>query len=330
MHDDANFKNGRLRLAAFLRVIEHKMPTRPARFKKRSGQLTAQHKASDNRRDSHSDCAPTKASSDLESQVTSIDAAHHQLSISQNSLSTSKQSGFSDATRINQNQYISIEVRNDVSRPHKGTRPLGHNRDKQTLASNRQGKSPVLETARHLKEDGSVTEEISHVHHGRKSPTKRRHPVNELALVRISTEVDIPEPKDADAITFDHIMITDPIEDNQALTGSASACSSLLYQTMPQGARHNLQLNKQSHVVKKRFESLKNDPWVKFKKSSHLKLATYGDGFIGYELELSPKRQRIQHSKVVRPGRPQQGSNLPLALARGDLPVPIHNTAEEG
>lgn len=36
MADDANFVGGRLRLAAFLRVVETDMPQRPSRFKRRS------------------------------------------------------------------------------------------------------------------------------------------------------------------------------------------------------------------------------------------------------------------------------------------------------
>jgi hypothetical protein len=35
MADDANFVGGRLRLAAFLRVVENDMPQRPSRFKRR-------------------------------------------------------------------------------------------------------------------------------------------------------------------------------------------------------------------------------------------------------------------------------------------------------
>ena len=35
MADDANFCGGRLRLAAFLRVVENDMPQRPSRFKRR-------------------------------------------------------------------------------------------------------------------------------------------------------------------------------------------------------------------------------------------------------------------------------------------------------
>jgi hypothetical protein len=35
MDDDANFCGGRLRLTAFLRIVEHNMPQRPTRFKRR-------------------------------------------------------------------------------------------------------------------------------------------------------------------------------------------------------------------------------------------------------------------------------------------------------
>ncbi|KAH7068884.1 hypothetical protein BKA63DRAFT_580677 [Paraphoma chrysanthemicola] len=337
MCDDANFRGGRLRLTAFLRVVENGIPERPSRFKRRVPSV-----------------APL-------SETTKQDMNHIDPSRIDTPAHTRCQPSSSGLSQISRDGQI---VPSDVARGAPGTdispsgllNPLGSKVSIHDLlrpptsaasvesAGNNTGEdlnrsetsvvANVIESAcatQKLKKDSTKTNS-----HGSSSTRKRRLPVQCLALVRTSTMDGLPDPSDLEDVFAVSINVVDPIDDSQMSTLFADGSRDqdlksprrlTQLKSSPsssnQGNRHARSRSSKPHV--KRLSSKRRTSLYKKALTNNLLRTQFvADGFEGDELIITTEKKRRRRANLTR-HEPLLGSfpvGARLALTTGMLPSP--------
>lgn len=163
MADDANFCDGRLRLTAFLRVVEHDLPQRPSRFKRRMPLTGEQHSGTNALEMAESESTPeTPSNPDEYSSLAvgaGIDLPH-----------------FPAPPDVPPNENFAVSDRPVIEQPNSWV-DKGRLRKKGSIAHAQLAGEP--QSARRPKTS---------------STPKRRLPVNVLPLLRTTTSDGLPDP----------------------------------------------------------------------------------------------------------------------------------------
>lgn len=197
--DDANFCNGRLRLAAFLRVVESDMPQRPARFRRRVA-LTE-----DNYDDSHAEFEQANVPAATTSAP--LDAPEMHLSpllapadIDSERPASNKNEKLTDTSHTQSEHGANSGSEYDLPHsPIPNGNGIGYDQDasEDEMNSNeRETSQPRTQICRKARVIQSATVKASAGKSRNSASTrKRRLPVSSLALLRTTTsDGGLPEP----------------------------------------------------------------------------------------------------------------------------------------
>ncbi|KAH8728724.1 hypothetical protein GQ44DRAFT_824004 [Phaeosphaeriaceae sp. PMI808] len=325
MADDADFYGGRLRLAAFLRVVDNGMPQRPSRFKQRVPLVESQpHELT------------VHEPSDMEGTDKLSNALRSNLSlVATDIVQTDSQAEAVFELGISRSSTL-LDQRIDC--------------DKHDI-NGRKDRSSVDEKRTRAKATKSSHKNIRDVQipAGNKSssPTckasftrKRQLPVNGLALMRTTTSDFLPEPCNSSCISAISITDIDPVEDSQLNSTVAnrirvpnfkSQCDLVLGSTI-NSSRGREPVLCSLYPVKQPTNtfpitqtlSLRN----KIKRYPHMGLGFMADGFVGSELKAVSIGKPRQRRKVGLPGAKPSTMVAELTLATGLLPTHVAHHAD--
>jgi hypothetical protein len=170
MADDTNFCGGRLRLAAFLRVVESDMPQRPSRCKRRV-------------------LSSRSAQSELPDKDHVVEPCNALMDVLGLAAGARLPAEAPRSTSIRSTDLNSPILEDKTSNENSGTH-VEKQINKQPVASKireRVGKSPKVTHAPEAEDQSTNSRKPSRV-------KKRRLPVNSLAMIRTTTSDGLPEP----------------------------------------------------------------------------------------------------------------------------------------
>ncbi|KAH7089025.1 hypothetical protein FB567DRAFT_323024 [Paraphoma chrysanthemicola] len=341
MCDDANFRGGRLRLTAFLRVVENGIPERPSRFKRRVpsaaplSETTKQHmnyiETSSIDTPAHTRCQPS--SSGLPQMSRDV-----RVVLSSDVARGAPGTDVSPGGLLNPlTSKVSVHDPLRTSTPAASSRESGENKTEEDFnRSETSVVANVIESARapqKSKKDSNKTNS-----HGSSSTRKRRLPVQSLPLVRTITIDGLPDPSDAEDIFAVSINVVDPIDDSQMSTlfavrscdqglGSPRRLTQLKSSpsSSDQGNRHPRSRSCRPRV-KQSSSKRRTSLYKKALTNNLLQTQFVADGFEGDELNITTEKKRRRRAISTRPD-PLPGSfpvGASLALATGMLPSPVN------
>ncbi|KZM23971.1 uncharacterized protein EKO05_0009264 [Ascochyta rabiei] len=312
MSHGADFCGDRLRLPAFLRVVDDGLPKRPTRLRRRLPAVGNGFEASSHDRPDHTDSA--------------IDSA-----------AKAAYQGYSDDVLL-----LGIERSTTSGQPLPAREELSlFVADKSAYQRDREHIEPVLLTSDQPTEKRASVKSLTTDTKVPNKPCKalstqkrRQLPLNELNLMRSTSSDGLPQPSDADNIFAAPVAAGDPIEDGQVVS-----CVSL-------GTAHKLLASHQvgkyptRSITKTFFASstkrsglilrgqLGRPSSVQRNGAHHKKLSTYtfataSDGFVGAELSIQRRGGLMKpqnHNKTRR--KKTIIASARLVLASGHLPIP--------
>ncbi|OAL54410.1 hypothetical protein IQ07DRAFT_639926 [Pyrenochaeta sp. DS3sAY3a] len=295
MTHDANFREDRLRLVAFLRVVEPGMPPRPSRFKPK------QHSIEE---------ASSSTSIGLE-----VDAEINQtVNVQQKKLTSKLPRGLDDYPRVASTLPIDLGWTRTFH-PRRGTngdcRP-----DQQQSMHLSPSKNSMQDKSNPTPPSKAIGLSTRRSHH---HDTQRGGlPVNELDLLRTTTMEGLPAPCDVDDALAILVTDKDPIEDSQALL-----CSRYVKVDDQVDLYYRAHRNADTRVSEAYSDSKNDHALSNMKHHQRLDFGTRFDGFVGSEMVSAPKK-RSKHSSKCAPIRKKTDRKMQvLNLATGTLPMPI-------
>ncbi|KAF2129596.1 hypothetical protein P153DRAFT_396853 [Dothidotthia symphoricarpi CBS 119687] len=334
MAHDANFCGDRLRLAAFLRIMEYGIPPRPTRFRRRVQAVEKPMRGSDpSPTNQEYSFVNTSAAipihgvsrpSTPEATTSGVDASRTHHSSPSNPLATD-----ADSTYDIPPSHTSIE-------PYVGLIKDGIHEPTGLQQQHANG----LLVKQSLQNAGIMSSSNSHKTPSKPRPSsstrKRRLPVNCLALMRTSTSDGLPEPSNIDSHLSIPITKIDPIEDSHNFSGR-TAVPMERHRAMASSSQIKASTSRAPWTP--RASSIypaksSNSPTRGYKRPtthSNLELqiqsafAVASDGFVGEELTITRTQKRTKRSGKNILQETQLGfASGGLVLGNGRLPSPRH------
>ncbi|KAF2658754.1 hypothetical protein K491DRAFT_713238 [Lophiostoma macrostomum CBS 122681] len=307
MGQDENFCGDRLRLAAFLRVVDS-VPERPSRFRRRLPEGGNEHETG-------------------HGNITAGPSSIEMLALGQ---SPSSRSSPTARTTTGERQtddslHTPVSATDDAAIPQdddpvqdepfsipkaQSTTTNSHGSESTTLQSSSKGVVVYTSSATKTDPRGKAAS----------GTRKRRLPVNELPLVRTTTEDGLPDRSEDDAQVERCITEEDPIEETaEPFLGRTQQLVSRGASTPKLPTRRP-----QRPLIKK---AIAQDRKKKAKALTHAKSAQYCfDGFVGEELSIpsNPKRKVtvVSKERAVPAERHLPATIGGLCFASGLLPLP--------
>lgn len=213
MADDANFVNGRLRLTAFLRLIENELPSRPSRFRRRDPVSAEQSHLS------FLEAAPPIGvplvlkpehgipAVDLAISQTLPQTNHIQCNVAEElvaphndiaraGLPLQRNSPYDLSALPDFSERCSNRTTEDNGESRCGYLPVEQPRIVRSSMERHPSALPSDQTSQQARKAPTVKpRKTSHRRYVSRSPRKRRLPVNELPLIRTTTADGLPQPE---------------------------------------------------------------------------------------------------------------------------------------
>ncbi|KAF2032593.1 hypothetical protein EK21DRAFT_86912 [Setomelanomma holmii] len=347
MDDDVNFCGGRLRLAAFLRVVEKGIPERPARFKRRVPWVdqTASRAEDDVPAFDHVLPAASLSQTNERTESISRDLSEEHITDSSNHVREVVCLEVGVDPHPNSAKHPDFEydvprspTPTNISLPHGDYPHMGSTEEscnESDCANTRTAASTIPSNLNVTKLQTTKVQRGSGKSQKPSSARKRRLRVRSLALLRTSTTDGLPSPSDADNVFVTPITKADPIEDSQMRAPlGARLCPqgvTLLRASRPMkeaSAHINLPLSENSA---KGGMSLKDPlsilgPDSATKRSlirRALRSHIVADGFEADELVIASTKKAHRRRKLPPRELKQTQAVSGLALATGALPTPL-------
>ncbi|KAF9694566.1 hypothetical protein EKO04_007363 [Ascochyta lentis] len=313
MSYETDFRGDRLRLHAFLRVVDDGLPKRPSRFRRRFLAVSDDLEAS-----SHS------ISDYTNDTVASVQEASHEGPLNDVS--------FLDGMRPpNPEQPLPAFEEQSLVTAEDSVQQRGYEQVGCASAKSNQ------QTEKRAS-DQPVTAATKAHNKLRKTPStrhRRRIPVNELALLRTTSSDGLPQPRDADNIFAAPVTADDPIEDSQVVSrASLGASYKLLAFNRVRKSQKQTTIGTANAGLTKRSGLISRGPFgntnpaqpnrVSHKKPSTSNFVKGSDGFVGAELSIQHTKRLVQsrsNNKIL--GKKYAPASAGLILVHGHLPTPL-------
>ncbi|KAH5441182.1 hypothetical protein HBI47_044040 [Parastagonospora nodorum] len=299
MIDDANFVGGRLRLTAFLRVVEGDIPQSPSRLKRRA--------------------APIKQPDSIE--PIPIGAPHPSDSIIVNALE-SRQENVSAEVFAQAGTIFDLPRWPTTTDSGSG---LQNGKETKSFDSRRTPAKATKATKKQIARIAKVKESFS-TYHKPQEKRKRRLPVKGLTLFRTTTsDGGLPEPGDAHEASSLAVGDMNPINNSQMnASGHLSKQLPICKATLSNDRRSHLHSSYPFEEIARSTTTTPRPflPPIKSLRHYRAGLEFVADGFEAHELKLSPPRRPRRRERTVRRQIKTITMVNGLILAGGLLPPP--------